>query len=66
MNSTIVFAIVAVAAVVCGFFRHKTLESKLGRALVDVLLVAAAFGVVALFLTHNGFIGHSDIQPFPY
>jgi hypothetical protein len=31
-----------------------------------VLLVAAAFGLMALFLTHNGFVGHSDIQPFPY
>jgi hypothetical protein len=66
MNSTIVFAVVAVAAAVCGLFRRKTVESKLGRASVDVLLVAVAFGVVALFLTHNGFIGHSDIQPFPY
>jgi hypothetical protein len=31
-----------------------------------VLLVAAAFGLMALFLTRNGFVGHSDIQPFPY
>jgi hypothetical protein len=65
MNIVIVFAVVA-GAVSCGFFRRTTAESKLGRAALDGLLVAAAFGMAALFLTHNGFIGNGDIQPYPY
>jgi len=34
---------------------------------VEWLLVAAVvFLILHLFLANNGFIGHSDIQPYPY
>jgi hypothetical protein len=44
MNSTILFAVVAAAAVFCGVFGRRTVESKRVRASVDVVLVAAALG----------------------
>ncbi len=37
-----------------------------GRALGDIVLVAAFLGLAVLFLEHGGFIGNGDVQPYPY
>ena len=31
-----------------------------------IILIGILFAVVLMFFSHNGFIGHSDIQPYPY
>jgi hypothetical protein len=36
------------------------------RVLGDVILGAILIGFGMLFLSQNGFIGHSDIQAYPY
>ena len=37
------------------------------KDVVEWLIIAGVVLVVAhLFLANNGFIGHSDIQPYPY
>jgi len=35
------------------------------RLLGDLALLALLLGLMYLFLANNGFIGHSDIQPYP-
>jgi hypothetical protein len=37
------------------------------RDVVEWLIIAGVVFMVAhLFLANNGFVGHSDIQPYPY
>jgi len=40
--------------------------ARFGRLLGDLILAAILVEFGALFLAQNGFIGHSDIQPYPY
>jgi len=40
--------------------------AKVRDAVEWVILLGVLFAVVLMFFSHNGFIGHSDIQPFPY
>jgi len=60
-------AITVIAALVPGCIWLWRAESaaKWRRVLGDVIF-AAMVGVVMLFLSHNGFVGHSDIQAYPY
>jgi hypothetical protein len=48
------------------FLSRGASASRARRILGDIALVAAALGFAALFLWKNGFIGNSDIQPYPY
>jgi hypothetical protein len=40
--------------------------AKAKRVLGDLVLLALFVGLIFLFLSKNGFIGTSDIQPYPY
>jgi len=57
---------VAGAAIFLALFWRGAAASRLRRVLGDVVLVSVSVGFAALFLWQNGFIGNSDIQPYPY
>jgi hypothetical protein len=42
------------------------LTAKATRALGDLVLLIVFVGLLYLFLSKNGFVGNSDIQPYPY
>ena len=47
----------------------RFLEQKAGRAggiLIDLALVCLLVALAIIFMDQNGFIGPSDIQPYPY
>jgi hypothetical protein len=46
--------------------RSGTAAKRFLGLLGDAILVALLAGIVVLFLSHNGFVGQSDIQPYPY
>ncbi len=47
-------------------FHSRAAVRKALALLVDLLLFAVFMAIVCLFFGHNGFIGHQDIQPYPY
>jgi hypothetical protein len=55
----------AVAAFWVAFSRAES-AARTRRLAWDIALVLVAAGFAALFLWQNGFIGNSDIQPYPY
>ncbi len=46
--------------------RRGTSPKRLVCLVGDLILVAFLAALVALFLSHNGFIGNGEIQPYPY
>jgi len=46
--------------------RSGTSPKRLLRLVGDLALVAFLAALVVLFLSHNGFIGNGEIQPYPY
>lgn len=46
--------------------RSRTYPKRLLRLVGDLTLVAFPAVLVILFLSHNGFIGNGEIQPYPY
>jgi hypothetical protein len=46
--------------------RRGAIAARSARVLGDLILVALFLCVAVMFLSGNGFIGKSDIQPYPY
>jgi|HubBroStandDraft_1064217.scaffolds.fasta_scaffold1581621_1 hypothetical protein len=66
MRAYAAFAAVAVVVACWAFLSRGPSAWKLRRVLGDLVLGAILIGFAMLFLSQNGFIGHSDIQPYPY
>jgi hypothetical protein len=66
MRTNILLAAACLVATCWLFLSRGASASRARRILGDIALVAAALGFAALFLWKNGFIGNSDIQPYPY
>jgi hypothetical protein len=66
MKTNILLATVCMIAA-CWVFLSRGASAYRVRCIIgDIALVAISLGFAALFLWKNGFIGNSDIQPYPY